>query len=102
MDWAMLGLMLGWIGIVAGAAWRFGKVEEGITELKDADAQLRVDMQKLDQRLTAEISEVRVEVRAVRQEVRDVRQDVRDVREDVGNVREVVQRILERMPPPAD
>ena len=59
MDWAMLGLMLGWIGIVAGAAWRFGKVEEGITELKTADAQLRVDIKKLDQRLTAEISEVR-------------------------------------------
>ena len=102
MDWAMLGLMLGWIGIVAGAAWRFGKVEEGITELKKADAQLRVDMQKLDQRLTAEISEVRVEVRDVRQEVRDVRQDVRDVRDDIGDMREVVQRILERMPPRAD
>ena len=102
MDWAMLGLMLGWIGIVAGAAWRFGKVEEGITELKQADARLRVDIKQLDQRLTAEISEVRVEVRDVRQEVRDLRQDVRDVREDIGDVRKVVQRILERMPPPAD
>ena len=81
MDWAMLGLMLGWIGIVAGAAWRFGKVEEGITELKKADARLRVDIKQLDQRLTAEISEVRLEVREVRRDV---------------------QRILERMPPPAD
>lgn len=81
MDWAMLGLMLGWIGIVAGAAWRFGKVEQGITELQKADARLRVDIQQLDQRLTAEISEVRLEVREVRRDV---------------------QRILERMPPPAD
>ena len=81
MDWAMLGLMLGWIGIVAGAAWRFGKVEEGITELQKADARLRADIQQLDQRLTAEISEVRLEVREVRRDV---------------------QRILERMPPPAD
>ena len=81
MDWALLGLMLGWIGIVAGAAWRFGKVEEGITELKQADARLRVDIKQLDQRLTAEISEVRLEVREVRRDV---------------------QRILERMPPPAD
>ena len=29
MDWALIGLMLGLIGIVAGAAWRFGKVEKG-------------------------------------------------------------------------
>ena len=102
MDWAMLGLMLGWIGIVAGAAWRFGRVEQRIANLEEADSQIRVDIRKLDQRLTTEISEVRVEVRDVRQEVRDVRQDVRDVREDIGDVREVVQRILERMPPPAD
>lgn len=95
MDWAMLGLMLGWIGIVAGAAWRFGRVEQRIANLEVADAQIRVDIRKLDQRLTAEISEVRVEIRDVRQEVRDVRQDVRGVRKDV-------QRILERMPPPAD
>ena len=81
MDWAMLGLMLGWIGIVAGAAWRFGKVEQGVTELQEADARLRVDIQQLDQRLTAEISEVRLEVREMRRDV---------------------QRILERMPPPAD
>ena len=95
MDWAMLGLMLGWIGIVAGAAWRFGRVEQRIANLEEADAQIRVDIRKLDQRLTAEISEVRVEIRDVPQEVRDVRQDVRGVRKDV-------QRILERMPPPAD
>ncbi len=81
MDWAMLGLMLGWIGIVAGAARRFRRVKQRIANLEDADALIRVDIRKLDQRLTAEISEVRVEIR---------------------DVRDIVQRIFERMPPPAD
>ena len=94
MDWAMLGLMLGLIGIVAGAAWRFGKVEQGIASLEEADEQIRADIRALDQRLSAEIREVRQDVRDVRQEVSDVRQDVREVRRDV-------QRILERLPPPA-
>ena len=87
MDWAMLGLMLGLIGIVAGAAWRFGKVEKGIANLKEADELIRADIRALDQRLSADIREVR-------KDVRDVRQDVREVRQDV-------QRILERLPPPA-
>ncbi len=81
MDWAMLGLMLGSIGIVAGAARRFRRVEQRIANLEDADALIRVDIRKLDQRLTAEISEVRVEIR---------------------DVRDIVQRIFGRMPPPAD
>ncbi|MCY3749386.1 MAG: hypothetical protein OXG64_08835 [Chloroflexi bacterium] len=87
MDWAMLGLMLGLIGIVAGAAWRFGKVEKGIANLEEADEQIRADIRALDQRLSADIREVR-------RDVRDVRQDVREVRRDV-------QRILERLAPPA-
>ena len=94
MDWAMLGLMLGLIGIVAGAAWRFGKVEKGIANLEEADELIRADIRALDQRLSADIREVRKDVRDVRQEVSDVRQDVREVRRDV-------QRILERLPPPA-
>ena len=94
MDWAMLGLMLGLIGIVAGAAWRFGKVEKGIANLEEADEQIRTDIQNLDLRLTADIREVRKDVRDVRQDVSDVRQDVREVRRDV-------QRILERLAPPA-
>ncbi len=87
MDWALIGLLLGLIGVVVGAAWRFGKVEKGIANLEKADAQLRADVQGLDQRLSSEIREVR-------QEVRDVRQDVREVRQDV-------LRILERLAPPA-
>ena len=87
MDWALIGLMLGLIGIVAGAAWRFGKVEKGIANLEEADEQIRADIQGLDQRLSAKIREVR-------KDVRDVRQDVREVRRDV-------QRILERLAPPA-
>ena len=87
MDWALIGLMLGLIGIVAGAAWRFGKVEKDIANLEEADEQIRADIRGLDQRLSAEI-------RKVRKDVRDVRQDVREVRRDV-------QRILERMAPPA-
>ncbi|MYD93004.1 MAG: hypothetical protein F4Y02_04790 [Chloroflexi bacterium] len=87
MDWALIGLMLGLIGIVAGAAWRFGKVEKGIANLEEADEQIRADIQALDQRLSADIREVR-------RDVRDVRQDVREVRRDV-------QRILERLAPPA-
>ncbi|MCY3957511.1 MAG: hypothetical protein OXG65_04375 [Chloroflexi bacterium] len=83
----MLGLMLGLIGIVAGAAWRFGKVEKGIANLEEADEQIRADIRALDQRLSADIREVR-------RDVRDVRQDVREVRRDV-------QRILERLAPPA-
>ena len=79
--------MLGLIGIVAGAAWRFGKVEKGIANLEEADEQIRADIQALDQRLSADIREVR-------RDVRDVRQDVREVRRDV-------QRILERLAPPA-
>ncbi|MCY3896684.1 MAG: hypothetical protein OXG17_09485 [Chloroflexi bacterium] len=94
MDWAMLGLMLGLIGIVAGAAWRFGKVEKGIANLEEADEQIKADIRALDQRLSADIREVRKDVRDVRQEVSDVRQDVREVRRDV-------QRILERLAPPA-
>ena len=90
----MLGLMLGLIGIVAGAAWRFGKVEKGIANLEEADEQIRADIRALDQRLSADIRQVRTEVRDVRQEVGDVRQDVREVRRDV-------QRILERLAPPA-
>ena len=80
MDWALIGLMLGLIGIVAGAAWRFGKVEKAIANLERSDVQIRADIQGLDQRLSAEI--------------REVRKDVREVRRDV-------QRILERMTPPA-
>ena len=87
MDWALIGLMLGLIGIVAGAAWRFGKVEKGIANLEEADEQIRADIQGLDQRLSAEIREVRKDVRDVRQDVREVRRDVR--------------RILERLAPPA-
>ena len=87
MDWALIGLMLGLIGIVAGAAWRFGKVEKAIANLERSDVQIRADIQGLDQRLSAEIREVR-------KDVRDVRQDVREVRRDV-------QRILERLAPPA-
>ena len=87
MDWALLGLMLGLIGIVAGAAWRFGKVEKGIANLEEADEQIRADIQGLDQQLSAEIREVRKDVREVRQDVREVRRDV--------------QRILERLAPPA-
>ena len=87
MDWALIGLMLGLIGIIAGAAWRFGKVEKGIANLEEADEQIRADIQGLDQRLSAEIREVR-------KDVRDVRQDVREVWRDV-------QRILERLAPPA-
>jgi len=94
MDWALIGLMLGLIGIVAGAAWRFGKVEKGIANLEEADEQIRADIRALDQRLSADIREVREDVRDVRQEVSDVRQDVREVRRDV-------QRILERLAPPA-
>lgn len=94
MDWALIGLMLGLIGIVAGAAWRFGKVEKGIANLEAADEQIRTDIQNLDQRMSADIREVRKDVRDVRQEVGDVRQDVREARRDV-------QRILERLPPPA-
>ena len=95
MDWAMLGLMLGLIGIVAGAAWRFGKVEKGLRNLEVADEQIRADIRaNLDQRLSADIREVRKDVRDVRQDVSDVRQDVREVRRDV-------QRILERLAPPA-
>ena len=80
MDWALIGLMLGLIGIVAGAAWRFGKVEKAIANLERSDVQIRADIQGLDQRLSAEI--------------REVRKDVREVRRDV-------QRILERLAPPA-
>ena len=94
MDWALIGLMLGLIGIVAGAAWRFGKVEKGIANLEEADEQIRADIKGLDQRLSADIREVRKDVRDVRRDVHDVRQDVREVRRDV-------QRILERMTPPA-
>ena len=94
MDWALLGLMLGLIGIVAGAAWRFGKVEKGIANLEEADEQIRADIQGLDQRLSADIREVR-------KDVRDVRRDDHDVRQDVREVRRVVQRILERLAPPA-
>ncbi len=94
MDWALLGLMLGLIGIVAGAAWRFGKVEKGIANLEEADEQIQADIQGLDQRLSADIREVRKDVRDVRRDVHDVRQDVREVRRDV-------QRILERLAPPA-
>lgn len=108
MDWALIGLMLGLIGIVAGAAWRFGKVEKGIANLEEADEQIRADIQNLDMRLSADIREVRKDVRDVRkelsdvrQEVSDVRQDVSDVRQDVREVRRDVQRILERLAPPA-
>lgn len=94
MDWALIGLMLGLIGIVAGAAWRFGKVEKGIANLEEADEQIKADIRALDQRLSADIREVRMDVRDVRQDVSDVRQDVREVRRDV-------QRILERLAPPA-
>ena len=87
MDWALIGLMLGLIGIIAGAAWRFGKVEKGIANLEEADEQIRADIQGLDQRLSAEI--------------REVRKDVRDVRQDVCEVWRDVQRILERLAPPA-
>jgi len=97
----MLGLMLGFIGIVAGAAWRFGKVEKGIANLEEADEQIRADIRALDQRLSADIREVRKDVRDVRQEVSDVRQEVSDVRQDVREVRRDVQRILERLAPPA-
>ena len=58
MDWAMLGLMLGLIGIVAGAAWRFGKVEKGLRNLEVADEQIRADIRALDQRMSAEIQDL--------------------------------------------
>ena len=61
---------------------------------KRSDEQIRADIQGLDQRLSAEIREVRKDVRDVRRDVHDVRQDVREVRRDV-------QRILERLAPPA-
>ena len=87
MEWPLIGLMLGLICAVAGAAWRFGKVEKAIANLERSDEQIQADIQGLDQRLSAEIREVR-------KDVRDVRQDVREVRRDV-------QRILERLAPSA-
>ena len=63
MDWPFVGLMLGLIGAVAGASWRFGRVEKAISSLEQTDGRLETD-------------------------IRDIRLDIGKLREDVTRILE--------------
>ena len=51
MDWPLVGLLIGVIASVAGAAWRFGRVEKAVSGLERDVSVLQADVKRILERL---------------------------------------------------